>query len=159
VDLADASRIIEESDLIKPHLPPDRRNVTTWFSEEVTEDPDFPSGYGTGTNVIDNTKHPIGTHCVFLRPDWRCALQVAGIAAGRHHWDLKPFYCCLYPLILVGNQVYLDDDNSIYKLGGTCTTAKAAPNPLYQLLKDELLLVLGQEGYEQLCTIARARGK
>ncbi len=159
VDLAHASQIIEEADLVKPHLPPDRRDMTLWFTREMNNDLDFPSGYGIGTDVMKNPSHPIGTHCVFLRPDHRCALQVAGIAAGRHPWDLKPFYCALYPIMLTDNQVYLDDDNSIYQLGGSCSKPETTSAPLYELYKDELVLALGPDGYAKLCDIAHARGK
>jgi hypothetical protein len=159
VDLADASRIVQEADLIKPHLPTDRHDVSTWFGVEIDADTDFPSGYGVGTETVQDPNHPIGAHCVFLRPDRRCALQVASIAAGRHPWDLKPFYCGLYPLVLWSNRVYLDEGNAIYKLGGTCTRAEPVPVPLYQLLKEELVLALGQEGYNQLCAIAATVAK
>lgn len=158
VDLADAGRIIEEADLVKPHLPPDRRDAGAWFEVEVDIDTDFPSGYRVGTQVMPDPSHPAGSHCIFLRPDRRCALQVAGIAAGRHPRDLKPFYCALYPIVRVGNYVKLDDDNAIYRLGGNCVRAEPVSTPLYQVFKDELILVLGQDGYDQLCAIARARG-
>lgn len=157
VDLADAGRIIDEAELIKPHLPEKNRNVDNWFDGDVGEDADFPSGYRVGTQVVPEPSKLDGTTCVFLRSDNRCGLQVASIAAQRHRWDLKPFYCALYPLILVGDSLQLDDDNPLYRNGATCQRAELAPVPLYIMLKDELVLALGEEGYQQLCSIAFER--
>lgn len=151
VDLAFASRIVDEAEIIKPHLPPDRRNVADWFDGEVKDDADFPSGAKVGTQIIPDPLNPAGTRCVFLRPDQKCALQVASVAAKRHHWDLKPYYCCLYPVTLLDNGLELDEENEVYGLGGSCQRP-GAPVPMYKLLKDELVLALGQEDYDQLCT-------
>jgi Fe-S-cluster containining protein len=157
VDLADASRIAQEADRITPHLPTDRRNVDAWFDGEVSEDEDFPSGHRVGTEVVPDPSHPAGTRCVFLRPDNRCALQATSMAEGHHPWDLKPFYCALYPLVLFEGTLQLDDDNEIYTLGGTCQRAERVPTPLYLVFKEELVLALGQDGYNQLCSIAQTR--
>jgi hypothetical protein len=157
VDLADAGRIVDEAELIKPQLPQPNRDVDNWFDGDVGEDADFPSGYRVGTQVVPDATKMDGTTCVFLRKDNLCGLQAASIAAKRHPWDLKPFYCALYPLILVGDTLQLDDDNSLYRNGATCQRAETTPTPLYIMLRDELVLALGQEGYDQLCSIARGR--
>ena len=157
LDLADASRIMAEADLVKPLLPPDRWDVDNWFDGDVGADPDFPSGYRVGTQVIADPRHPAGTRCIFLRPDNRCALQAASIAQKRHPWDLKPFYCALFPITVEADTVSLDDENAIYALGGTCQRAATIPTPLYRIFKDELVLALGQEGYAELCSIAQSR--
>ena len=102
VDLADASRIIDAANIIRPHLPPSFHNVHNWFDGDVQTDSDFPSEYRVGTQTVEDPGHPAGTRCVFLRSDSLCALQVASIANGGHPWDLKPFYCALYPLVLLG---------------------------------------------------------
>jgi Fe-S-cluster containining protein len=157
VDLAHASRIVEEADLIKPLLPVSRQNLDDWFDGAVARDADFPSGHRVGTEVVTDPHHPAGTRCVFLRPDNRCALQLAGITAGRHPWDLKPYFCALYPIVLLGDTLELDDENEVYLLGGSCQRAEPVPTPLYELFKDELLLAMGQQGYDELCSLARAR--
>ncbi len=159
VDLADASRIVEEAETIKPHLPPDRRNVTDWFGKDVEEDPDFPSGLGVRTQVVESAKSPDDQRCVFLLPDNRCGIQVASVARGHSPWDLKPFYCGLYPLILTKGALYLDDDSELYKKGGTCQIASPVAIPTYVLFKDELVHALGQDGYDQMVAIARRRAE
>ena len=155
VDLADAGRIVDEAELIQPHLREENRDVDNWFDGDVGADADFPSGYRVGTQVVPEPTKLDGTTCVFLRSDNRCGLQVASVAAGRHPWDLKPFYCALYPLILIGDRIQLDDDNSLYQNNATCHRTPSVPVPLYLTLKEELTLGLGQEGYDQLCSIAR----
>ena len=157
VDLADASRIFQEAEVVKPHLPSARRDADSWFDGNVVTDPDFPSGYRVGTEVVEDPKHVAGTRCVFLRPDNRCALQVAAVAQNRHPWDLKPFYCALFPVVVSGDLVQLDDENEIYALGGSCQRAETPPMPLYTVLQEELVLALGQDGYDRLCTIASAQ--
>lgn len=156
VDLAHASRIVQEAELVKPYLPADRRNVDGWFDGLVENDTDLPSGYRVGSEVIPDPQHIAGTRCVFLRSDNQCALQMASIAQGRHPWDLKPFYCALYPIVLAGDVVRLDDETQLYALGGTCQRAETMSVPLYELFKDELMLALGHEGYGQLCLKASA---
>ena len=159
VDLAHAGRIVEEAELIKPHLPREYHNVDNWFDGDVAEDADFPSGHRVGTQVVPDPGKLEDTSCVFLRPDNRCALQVASLALGRHPWDLKPYYCALYPLILLGDRLQLDDDNSLYRNGASCQRAEPELVPLYILFKEELVLGLGEEGYQQLCSVARQRAE
>ncbi len=154
VDLAHAGSLVDQAELIKPHLPPDRRDVDRWFDGRVEQDNDVPSGHRVGTDVVLDPSHPAGTRCVFLRPDNLCALQVASVAQGRHPWDLKPFFCALYPIVLMGGTLELDDKNELYGLGGTCQRAEATPMPLYQLFQVELTLALGPDGYQQLCALA-----
>ena len=154
VDVGDATRIIDEAELIRPHLPADRWDVSTWFEAAISEDSDFPTGYKVGTNVVQLPRFSSGTRCVFLRDDNRCALQRAAIAQGRHPLDLKPFYCALFPIVLLGDTVLLDDENELFSIGGTCQRASREPVALYKLFKDEMVLALGQEGYDGLSALA-----
>jgi hypothetical protein len=154
VDLAHATRIVEEAESIKPYLPADRHDVDNWFDGDVGEDSDYPTGLRVGTQVIDDATHPAGTRCIFLRPDNFCALQVTSLANGKHPWDLKPYYCALFPVVVLGNEVVFDDDNEIYKVGGTCQKGCDTPAPLYRIFKEELVLALGETDYERLCQIA-----
>src|SRR5688572_15924564 len=88
--VGDAQKIIDHQQLVFPHLPADRHNVETWFDQTLEPDHDHPGGgMLVGTNVIADVTHPAGQTCVFLRPDRKCALQVASMAAGEHPWHLK----------------------------------------------------------------------
>ena len=103
VDLDEQADILAHADLIKPHLPPKRQDPSRWFDGETEPDRHTPSKQVTHTRVIRDPNHYGGSTCVFMRPDYKCALQVAGEAAGEHPWRFKPFYCILHPLDLDEN--------------------------------------------------------
>ena len=156
-----ADDLVANQDLIFPHLPPERRDVSQWFDGELERDDDFPeAGPVTGTAVVNDPTHPAGTACIFLRPDRMCGLQAAGIAAGEHPWRFKPFYCALHPLVLDEGELSLAEDSEIYKEGGSCNR----PNPgelipLYELFQAEVKLVLGEDGYAQLRALSNGNGR
>lgn len=155
LDLGQKENILANADMIKPYLPPERRDESQWFDGEIEEHPDYPSGRGEGTTVVADLTHPAGQTCIFLRPgDRHCALQVASTANGQHPWALKPFYCALHPIAMEGDLVQLDDDNEIYLEGGHCQRPGAEPIPLYSLFESELRMVLGDERYEELRRVA-----
>lgn len=159
VDLAEASRIVEEADLIKPHLPADRWDVSIWFDGNVRADSDFPTGFRVGTRTVADPAHPSGTRCIFLRPeDNFCGIQYASVAEGRHPWDLKPFYCKLYPLVVLADKLMIDGDNELFSFGGSCQRPAPVPLPLHVLFKDEMVLALGEKGYEEFRALARKAG-
>jgi hypothetical protein len=148
----DARRILDHKEMIQPHLPPERRDPQTWFDWNLEPDHDHPEGgVLASTNVTPDSSHRAGQTCVFLRPDRKCALQVASIAAGERPWHLKPFYCSLYPLVFHEHQLILDDENLVYLEGGTCTRPTCGePLPLYRMLELEMKLALGDAGYTEL---------
>jgi Zn-finger nucleic acid-binding protein len=150
LDVKERDKILANAELIKPHLPPDRRDESRWFEGE-DEHPDYPTGRAVGTQVVDDPTHRAGHTCLFLRPEDRyCALQVTSLANSQHPWSLKPFYCALHPITTEYDQVMLDDDNEIYTEGGNCQRAAETALALYEVFENELKLVLGEEGYEML---------
>lgn len=65
-----------------------------WFSEEVEQDCDFPSGQclSVYSNESDDT-------CVFLDTKGRgCLIHRHCLESGLDYHDLKPMYCWLFPL-------------------------------------------------------------
>lgn len=155
VDLWEKEKVLANAELIKPHLPPDRRDESLWFDGEQDDHLDFPSGRGEGTSVVEDLTHKAGQTCLFLRPEDRyCALQVASLANSQHPWSLKPLYCALHPLTMEDGFVELDDTNEIYIEGGHCQRESSEAVPLYVLFESELRLVLGDEGYEVLGQLA-----
>ena len=158
MNIAEATKILDHQDLIFPHLPAERHDTATWIDWTTEPDTDHPAG-GTlvGTQVVQDPTHPAGQTCVFLRPDRKCALQVASIAAGQSPWHLKPFYCALFPLVFHQRELILDDENEVFLEGGTCM--RPAPGesvPMFRLFELELKHALGEEGYQELATRARA---
>jgi Protein of unknown function (DUF3109) len=160
VSLAQVDDLLAHADLFRAYLAPDRQNPDEWFTRDETfEDTDHPAhGQYTYTAVFDDPLHPYTYACVFLRPDRKCALQLAGIEHGEHPWRYKPFYCALHPIEFNTLLVKLCEDNHIYQEGGSCSRPAAeTPVPLYQLFADELKLALGEAGYAELQSVAAAR--
>jgi hypothetical protein len=158
LNVKEAEDILAHAELVQPHLPPERRDPALWFDDTNHAEYDHPDGGRlTGTSVVDDATHPTGHNCLFLRADRKCALQVAGIAAGEHPWRYKPFYCASHPLTFDHKKVTLDDTNPLYLKGGSChrPTADGATVPVYQLFEPEMRLLLGDDGYAELDALAR----
>lgn len=84
------------------------------------------------------------------------------MADGRPAWQLKPFYCCLFPVVdehvdeddqlLPVKRLTIDDENDLFNRGGGCHEACAcAPQFLFQVYAEEVALALGMAGYRELC--------
>ena len=156
ISTAQAALVLDNQELIKPHLPEARRDPTRWFDNDHTPDTDHPGGGDTiSTAVLDDPTHPSGTCCIFLLPDRRCALQSAAIAGGEDPWHFKPFYCALHPLVFDRHVLRLADESEMYLEGGSCNRADDTVNiPLYQLFDVEVKLALGEAGYAELERLA-----
>jgi len=160
VDLAQARRILAHATMIQPFLPAERRDPAQWFVE-LHDDPSFPSGQCTGTNTVADPIHPNGSTCIFLRPeDRRCEIQEACLAHNWPAWELKPYYCCLFPLVDEWDaedetrRLTLDDANDLFQRGGGCYEPCDDAQPVFQVYAEEVALALGVEGYRQLCQLA-----
>jgi hypothetical protein len=151
-----AEDILAHAELIQPYLPPDRRDPLRWFDWVLEPEHDHPAG-GTLTNttVVADPTHPMGANCIFLRPDRKCGLQAASIAAGEHPWRFKPFYCALHPITFDQCVVKLSEENPMYLEGGSCNRPDpAALIPVYQLFEAEMKLALGEVGYAEMEAMA-----
>ena len=163
LDYDQSKKILANASLIQPFMPEERRNPDTWFAELHDDDPAFPSGQYTGTTTVEDPSHPSGTTCVFLRPEDRyCAIQASSFARGRPSWELKPFYCCLFPVVdehvdaedkpLPIKHLTLDDENDLFTRGGGCYEDCAGePQFMFQTYAEEVALALGVDGYRELC--------
>jgi hypothetical protein len=152
VRLEEVEDILDHHALIEPHLPAERRDPSGWFDEEVVPDEDHPaSGEFRSTNLVDGP-YPGGSTCVFLRPDYRCALQVAGEARGEHPWRFKPFYCALAPLDFDEGVLILSERHPDDQIEGWCfhNDPEAIPVAPYRLFEKETKHVLGEEGFAAL---------
>jgi hypothetical protein len=163
LDVGQADAILKNAEMIQPFMPEARRDTAQWFAELHNDDPAFPSGQYTGTTTVEDASHPSGTTCIFLRPEDRyCAIQVASVANGLSSWDLKPFYCCLFPVVdeyvdanddpLPIRRLTMDDTNSLFERGGGChDVCVCEPQSVFQIYAEEVSLALGVEGYRELC--------
>ncbi|HUI09919.1 MAG TPA: DUF3109 family protein [Bacteroidota bacterium] len=109
-----------------------------WFEPGVVDDPDFPSGQCVGTEVVNDK-------CAFLDGAGLCTLQKAAVAAGMHKWAIKPLFCVLYPIYIENSTVSFDD--MLQEEESCCTIGDAFAVPLFQACREELVHLVGEEGF------------
>jgi hypothetical protein len=142
VDLSERERILSLKEKIKQQMDGTQdRDERHWFDQETERDPDFVSGSCVGTSVVNDK-------CVFLNERGHCSIQLAAVAEGLHRWAWKPLYCILYPIEItdrvVGFDPMLQDEKPCCTIGGSFEV------PLFRACKDELIHLLGTDGYLQL---------
>lgn len=150
VESRHVARILEVAGRIQPLLPPGRRDPSTWFSAPEPDE-NWPMGYEQGTMTVDDPMRPGQTCCIFLQPDRKCALQVASSAHGLGWPGLKPFFCAIYPLYYENGLLTVDDETPLDFEGGGCQRPAAMPRRLFEIYREEAILVLGEDGYRELC--------
>src|SRR5664279_3606754 len=84
VDIKEQENILQHANLISPSMRAGYIDPLTWFTAEEDVDEFSPSKQVRHTTVLQDESHYGGTACVFLRSDYKCALQVAGDANGLH---------------------------------------------------------------------------
>jgi hypothetical protein len=153
VDLIDVKDILANASLILPHMTEDLQIPEDWFDFHVEDSLHSLSGKVRHTDILPFEDHYNGTACVFLRPDYLCALQVAGIKAGLHPWRFKPFFCILHPLDFdEEGKITLDKTELLLDEEGSCLRPAAQPVPLAVTFEPELRYLLGEKGYAELLT-------
>jgi Fe-S-cluster containining protein len=136
VDLKEKDRILAEKDLIKKYMDDTQnKNHEEWFAEH-DEDPDFPSGAAEGTSVHNNG-------CVFLNKDGLCVLQLAATKEGRHKWDIKPFYCVLFP-VSVAEKTLTFDEHMEENGKSCCNIFPQFSVPMFRACKEEIVYAVGR---------------
>ena len=151
IDRAEAQQILNNASLIQPHLPAENQNPGDWFDDRQEADDHSLSGQVVHSSVLENANHYGGTACVFLRPDYKCALQVAGEASGFEPWHFKPFYCILHPLDLDNYEnLTLDETDLLLNEPASCLRRASEPVPLSETFEPELRYLLGDKAYQQL---------
>lgn len=148
-DVVERDKILARNDIIKKHM--DETQTTDdslWFEDHESDDSDFASGRCVGTTEINGK-------CAFLNKQGWCSLQVAAVAEGMDKWALKPLFCVLYP-IEISNRVVLFDD-MLQSEETCCTVANEFDVPLFEACKEELIHLLGGDGYRDLESHYHAR--
>ncbi len=144
------SRILEWAGAIKACLPPDRHDEQQWFEQGDGE---------LGTAFVPDPVRPDDTCCVFLQLDRKCALQVVSEANHLGWPGVKPFYCAIYPLYTEKDTLLVDHVTSRNVHGSMCRHAAPPRQLMYKLFREEATLVLGEDGYRELCDKAEIREK
>jgi hypothetical protein len=149
VDQSEVDDILANRQLFIPHLPPDATDPSLWFDDQQEADPYSLSGQVRHTNVLPAESHYGGTACIFLRPDYKCALQVAADNAGFASWRFKPFYCILHPLDLDDQgRITLDETRLLLNEPASCVRSAEEPRPLLETFEPELRYFLGNKNYQ-----------
>jgi hypothetical protein len=151
----EAPRILEWKAAVKACLPPDRQNELKWFLEEM---PPGKQSLEMSTSTVDDSISPGRKSCVFLKPDRKCALQVVSEQNQLGWPGLKPYFCAIYPLFYEEGVMTTDDWLPDYE-GSTCQRLTKGLQAMYELYRDEATLILGEEGYRELCEKAVAKGR
>ena len=139
VDVKEREAIIAHRELIARHMDDTQStDPGRWFEAAVAEDPDFPSGQCVGTQVVNDK-------CAFLDGAGRCSLQRAAVAAGMHKWAIKPLFCILYPIEISNNTVSFD--GMLQDEYSCCSIGPAFAVPLFQACREELVHLVGEEGF------------
>jgi hypothetical protein len=142
VDVGERDRILDHANLIKKYMDQTQtRDERLWFEGWEEEDGDFASGRCVGTSVLSDK-------CAFLDGLGACTIQKATTAEGMGRWALKPLYCILYPLEISDGVVNFDpmlqDEQSC------CSITDKPDIPVYEACRDELVHLLGEEGFHSL---------
>ncbi len=150
----EAPRILEWGGAVKACLPPDRQNESKWFLEGKPDENQSPE---LGTSTVEDPISPGRKCCVFLQPDHKCALQVVSEQNHLGWPGLKPYFCAIYPLFYEKGVISMDDRLPDFE-GATCQRLAKGLRAIYELYRDEATLILGEEGYRELCEKAVAKG-
>ena len=155
VDLHQVERIVAHAADVIPLLQPGCTDPTTWFGDETWEHPDFPSGIGIPTTLVDRPELDHAPRCVLLMADWRCALQVASERLGLGWPGLKPFDCATFPVLRSEGELQWDAE-SVGELGGADCQRPAAGAPARRcdVFRMEVELSLGQHGAATVAALA-----
>ena len=142
IDLTERDRLLAHADLIKAHLDETQTDdETQWFEAGEKLDQDYASGRCVGTAMINGK-------CAFLDKRGYCTTQVAANAAGMHKWALKPLFCVLFPIEVIGGVVKFD--SRLQDQRACCSTQPVFDVPLFQACRDELVHLLGEDGVSEI---------
>lgn len=130
---------MEYKEIIKQHMDETQPiDASMWFDPEETEDADFPSGRAIGT-AVHNEK------CVFLNKHGHCSIQVASVANGMDRWAVKPLFCILFPVEVSEGVIGFDD--MLQEDEPCCTISNQFQIPLFEACRDELVHLVGEDGF------------
>jgi hypothetical protein len=151
----EAPRILEWASAVKACLPIDRHHNSTWFTPHCSNT--YDSGNPElGTTTVEDPLRPGRTCCVFLQPDRKCALQVVSRANQLGWPGLKPYYCAIFPLYIESG-VLTVDETPLEHENLNCPGPVSWQNAIYELYRDEAVLILGEAGYCELLQKAAAQ--
>lgn len=144
-DVGEMRNILAHAELFLPYCRPEAADPAVWFGE-TEPDRDCPSGTAVETTIVGNA-------CAFFNPDHGCALQKGALAAGHHEWRFKPRFCVMFPLVLSGGQLTVDEEmKSLW-----CMKERNRTHPLLQSVRKEVSYLFDGELVDKLQDPGRPR--
>jgi hypothetical protein len=141
-DLKERDAILAQADMILRYMDGTQpRDPALWFEAEEEIDLDYPSGKCVGTTVHNDK-------CAFLDSYGRCSVQRAASEEGMGRWALKPLYCILYPIEISDGVVRFDP--MLQDEQPCCSVSDRYQVPVFRACKDELVHLLGADGYDMI---------
>lgn len=125
--------ILAHKELFLPYVRPEASEPDRWFGR-TEPDRDCPSGTAVETNIAGNA-------CVFFNPDHGCVLQKGAVAGGHHEWRFKPRFCVMFPLVLTGGCLTVDEEmKSLW-----CMKEQNRTHPILRSVRKEVSYLFGEE--------------
>jgi hypothetical protein len=144
VDEFHVQEILSNSKIIAPYMKAGFSDPSKWFNELSEKDDHSLSGTVIHTTVLDDSDHYGGTACVFMRDDYKCALQLASEKNDFHNWHFKPFYCILHPLDLDDDgRITLGKTDELLEEPASCIRSSQQASDLIDIFSEELEYLLG----------------
>ena len=153
VDIEEQETIIANQGLFTPYLRPEAKDPGTWFGKTEL-DPDCPSGLAVETQEIAGA-------CSFFHPAHGCVLQKGAVEADLHEWIIKPRFCIMFPLVVSGGELTVDDDmKNLW-----CMKGKNRTRPILESVRKEVEFLFNEDQRRRLCAeeesfpAVKARGR
>ena len=141
IDLGNAMRIAALGDDFTDRIAAPR---TEWFTDEVLEDAEFPTGRYLRTRER-------GGKCVFRNPKGRgCLIHAYALEKGIDYHELKPVVSTLFPTTF--NYGVLEASSEVHDKSLAC--AGAGPS-VYEGARDELKYYFGDDFVAELDYLSR----
>jgi hypothetical protein len=142
VDVTERDRVLAHAEMVKRHVDETQtQDESRWFEPNDFADSDYKSGRCVGTTV-ENGK------CILQDKRGFCSLQVAASASGASKWAIKPLYCVLFPLEVIANVIRYD--RRFHDVRPCCTAKTEFEIPLFEACKDEVVHLVGEDGYRAM---------
>ena len=156
IDLGEKQKILENVKAVQSCMDQNSIDFDDWFEGEIENDPYTETGLVIHSKVIERDMPFLRKTCVFLRPDHKCALQVASQKIGKHSWYLKPFYCILHPMdINQDGEITLDETKIIEEEPKSCLRVSDTYSAPIEIFEEELRYLLGDSKYLEYLALAQ----
>jgi hypothetical protein len=151
LSLDDKEKILQHKEMVKKYMDSTQTlDENLWFENQNESDADFADGVCDSTQVHNNK-------CTFLNANGHCVLQVAAVNENMDKWDIKPFFCVAFPIVV--SEKLLTYDDMLEDIEPCCTAKKEYPDNFIDACKEEFLYILGADGFKELSELSESYTK